>query len=123
MSALDNQVGGSHYLSNYQPIQYASDSKYNAIQLNVLKYVTRYKKKNGLEDLKKAIQYCELAKVCPFPKTSEWHDDKANRYLLDNDMRKPIGMYFLWQLDMCHWNVVKKCIQELIDLEYEETKE
>lgn len=120
MSALDNQVGGSHYMSDYQPIQYASDCKYNAIQLNVLKYATRHKKKNGLEDLKKAIQYCELADVCPFPDTSEWDGDRATRYVHANEMKEPIGLYFLWQLDSCNWEVVKRCLLKLIVEEYGE---
>jgi hypothetical protein len=29
-------------------------------QGNVIKYVVRYKDKNGIEDLKKIIHYCEL---------------------------------------------------------------
>jgi len=32
----------------------------NFFQGNVIKYVCRYKDKNGIEDLKKIIHYCEL---------------------------------------------------------------
>ena len=36
------------------------DNDLNFFQGNVIKYVVRYKKKNGIEDLKKIIHYCEL---------------------------------------------------------------
>lgn len=121
MSALEKQVGGKHYESEYQPIQFMADFQLNYIQGNVLKYVTRYKKKNGREDLEKAIHYCELGKLFKFPKTSIWDGDKdgkVNRYILVNGMSKPIGMYFIWQLCMNHLDVCKKQIQELIEEEY-----
>ena len=43
-----------------QPMEYALANKLNYAQANVLKYVTRYKDKNGIEDLKKAIHCIEL---------------------------------------------------------------
>ena len=53
--ALDKQIGGSHY-KNYavQPVEYAMLNNLNYCQANAIKYTTRYKDKNGLEDLLKA---------------------------------------------------------------------
>lgn len=56
-----NQVGGCHYKCKYQVIDYVMKHSLNFIQGNVLKYVTRFRKKNGAEDLKKAIHYCKLS--------------------------------------------------------------
>lgn len=55
------QVGGSHYKNKkIQPIDYIMDNELGFCEGNVVKYITRYKDKNGLEDLKKAKQYIEF---------------------------------------------------------------
>lgn len=60
-SAFDKQEGGNHYKSmKIQPMEYALANNLNLAQGNVVKYVSRYKNKNGIEDLKKAIHCIEL---------------------------------------------------------------
>ena len=57
----DRQVGGSHYKHfTIQPFEFISANDLSYFQGNVIKYVCRYNKKNGIEDLKKIIHYCEL---------------------------------------------------------------
>lgn len=59
--ALAVQVGGGHYKDlKIQPIEYAMANNLNFCQGNVVKYITRYKAKNGLEDLKKVKHYVDL---------------------------------------------------------------
>jgi hypothetical protein len=59
--ALETQIGGNHYNSmKIQPIEYTMANEMNPLQHTVIKYVSRYKKKNGIEDLKKAIHSLEL---------------------------------------------------------------
>jgi hypothetical protein len=54
-SALDTQVGGDHYSKlAIQPMQYSMANKLDACQHTIIKYVTRFRDKNGIEDLKKA---------------------------------------------------------------------
>lgn len=49
------QVGGNHYSKmKIQPMKYSMENGLNACQHTIIKYVSRYKDKNGLEDLKKA---------------------------------------------------------------------
>jgi hypothetical protein len=61
MSALDTQVGGSHYKDfKIQPIEFTHQNNLNFCQGNVIKYITRYKFKNGIEDLKKIKHYVDL---------------------------------------------------------------
>lgn len=58
---LNQQVGGSHYKDFViQPVEFTHKNKLNFCQGNVIKYISRYKNKNGLEDLKKVIHYVEL---------------------------------------------------------------
>ena len=60
-SALNRQVQGNHYKSfKIQPFEFISANDLSFFQGNVIKYVCRYNKKNGIEDLKKIIHYCEL---------------------------------------------------------------
>ena len=59
--ALREQVGGDHYSKlAIQPVEYINANKLTYLQGNVIKYVTRYKDKNGVEDLQKAKHYIDL---------------------------------------------------------------
>lgn len=58
---LNSQVGGSHYKKyKIQPIEFAMANKLNYCQANAIKYITRYRDKNGVEDLRKAIHNIEI---------------------------------------------------------------
>jgi hypothetical protein len=57
------QVGGSHYKDmKITPREYAIANGLGIDEFNVIKYVSRHKRKNGLEDINKAIHYLELLK-------------------------------------------------------------
>lgn len=51
----------SHYnQGGIQPIEYIKANNMNFIEGNIIKYTSRYKYKNGLEDLKKARFYLDM---------------------------------------------------------------
>lgn len=55
------QIGGTHYSNkSIQPIEYIVANELNFCEGNIIKYVTRYKDKNGIEDLLKAKHYLEM---------------------------------------------------------------
>ena len=59
--ALDKQVGGNHYKDlKIQPVEYILENGLGFLEGNVVKYITRHKAKNGIEDVKKAKHYCEM---------------------------------------------------------------
>jgi hypothetical protein len=61
MSALDTQVQGDHYKKQkIQPVEYIYANGIGYFEGNVIKYVTRWRDKNGLADLEKAKHYIEL---------------------------------------------------------------
>jgi hypothetical protein len=63
MSALNNQEGGNHYKDMLiQPVEFIVKNNISFLEANVIKYVCRHRSKNGLEDLKKAEHYIQLAK-------------------------------------------------------------
>lgn len=57
----DKQEGGDHYKNTIglQLWDFIDDNNIPFLEANVLKYVIRYKHKNGLQDLKKAAHYLE----------------------------------------------------------------
>ena len=60
-SALSTQVGGDHYAKlAIQPIEYCHRNKLGPCESFVVKYVTRWRDKGGLEDLKKARHIIDL---------------------------------------------------------------
>ena len=57
----DSQVGGSHYKDMLiQPLEYIIANKLSFCEGNVVKYVSRWKNKNGIEDLRKARHYLDM---------------------------------------------------------------
>ena len=61
MSALTQQVAGSHYKElPIQPVEYIHANGLGYFEGNVVKYVTRWKSKGGIADLEKAKHYIEL---------------------------------------------------------------
>ena len=61
MSALDTQVSGDHYKDMpIQPVEYIHANAMGYLEGNVVKYVSRWRKKNGLADLEKAKHYIDL---------------------------------------------------------------
>jgi len=54
------QIGGDHYMLPIQPIEYIVENDIPYREANVIKYVTRHAKKNGRQDIEKAIHYLEM---------------------------------------------------------------
>lgn len=56
------QEGGGHYKNRgIQPLEYTMKNNLSFCEGNVVKYISRYKSKNGIEDLAKVIHYALLA--------------------------------------------------------------
>jgi len=61
MKASQTQEAGSHY-KDYaiQPAEFLQKNKIPYCEANVIKYVLRWRAKNGIEDLRKAQHYIKL---------------------------------------------------------------
>lgn len=58
---LNKQVGGAHYKDfAIQPVEFITKNNLGFIQGNIIKYICRYKHKNGKEDLEKIKHYVDL---------------------------------------------------------------
>ena len=61
LNALEKQTGGNHYKDMaIQPAEYAEKNGLSLLEGNIVKYVSRWKKKGGLTDLQKIIHCAEL---------------------------------------------------------------
>lgn len=61
LNPLDKQVAGNHYKDlKIQPVEYIHANNIGYFEGNVIKYVSRWRAKNGLADLEKAKHYIEL---------------------------------------------------------------
>lgn len=60
-SALDTQVGGEHYKGRaIQPVEYISANNLNFLEGCIVKRITRWREKNGFEDLQKIKHEVDL---------------------------------------------------------------
>ena len=58
---LSRQVGGDHYKSmTIQPIEYCHANGLGFAEGCIIKYVSRWREKGGVEDLKKARHFLDL---------------------------------------------------------------
>lgn len=59
--ALDVQVGGGHYKDmKIQPAEYNHHNGIPFIEGCIIKYLSRWRVKNGIEDLKKAQHFLQM---------------------------------------------------------------
>ena len=62
MNAMQHQEGGDHYKTlPIQPVEYIHKNGLGFIEGCVVKYVTRWRSRGGIEDLKKARWYLDRA--------------------------------------------------------------
>lgn len=60
-SALETQVGGNHYKDlKIQPIEFIYANNIPFCEANAIKYLCRWRNKNGKQDLLKARHYIDL---------------------------------------------------------------
>ena len=76
MKANEHQIGGNHYASNdIQPWDYIIANNLGYLEGNIIKYTTRWRRKGGIDDLRKVIHYAEkLIEVEEIKKLREDHD-------------------------------------------------
>lgn len=59
--ALDRQVGGAHYKNRpIQPVEYSFVNKLNGLEASIVKRITRWRDKDGFQDLEKIKHEVDL---------------------------------------------------------------
>ena len=103
MSGYKTQVGGNHYTKlKIQPMQYSMENGLNPLQHTIIKYVTRFRDKGGIDDLHKAKHCLDLlieheqysAKTANWPESAELHIDvigqNGEHYEQAKDVTEPL---------------------------------
>lgn len=90
-SSLAIQIGGDHYKGvEIQPVEFSEINQLSFCEGNIVKYLIRYPKKNGVEDLNKARHYIQLLE--DLTAKSKWGDGAGPRY-----GTLPIPLEKLWE--------------------------
>ena len=84
MSALDTQIGGDHYKDMpIQPMEFSMANGLDACQHTIIKYVTRFREKGGVQDLEKAKHVIDM--LIEFEKEPAGdkisHDEALNQFI------------------------------------------
>ena len=71
---MTQQIGGDHYAKmTIQPVEFILKNNIGFAEGNVIKYVSRWREKGGVEDLKKARHYLDmLIESQPEPVKQRW---------------------------------------------------
>lgn len=109
----------NHYQGAIQPIDYIFSNSLDAISANILKYVARYKHKNGLEDLKKAKWYLQWLKdfyingkkvetvsVQDLANSSDYSSEQCNVFFCIDTFSRPMP-------DFCRHTLAEGCIESI----------
>ena len=60
MSANGDQIGGTHYKKHaIQPWDYIIANNLGYLEGNIVKYISRWQDKGGVEDIRKVIHYAQ----------------------------------------------------------------
>lgn len=119
-NALETQIGGTHYKAlPYQPIEFIGLLKMDYFQGCIVKYISR-DKNDKIEDLKKAIHYCELAKELGIGKKyidsnhSKSLQYEIKRYIVMNKLPE-ICSSIIFQVLRNQYNIAIDLINRLIN--------
>ena len=122
MKAIEGQVGGSHYKDMvFQPVELIAALRCSFIQGCIIKYISRYKNKNGAQDIKKCIHYAQLAIELNDKRRC---NDKIlsmniNKYILKNKLTILQRKIITQAVYNNYIHVIQYC-KELLQLEYQE---
>ena len=129
MSALNKQVGGDHYKRMaMQPMVFAVKYDLNAIDTKILKYASRHKFKNGVEDIDKVSHTCELAyelefKELEFIGTRNYYpiDEYIKINKIDGLERQILEELLLYRMhgDSHSLVLIKVCCNQIKEQQYE----
>lgn len=104
----------------YQPIKFIIDVRADFIQGNIIKYVTRYRYKGGIEDLRKAIHYCDIAEELNVksksPVTISKLQTLCRRYVKNNELTD-LQYYAIQFCCSGNYKWVKRNLKEIIKKE------
>lgn len=83
--ANNKQIAGDHYKSKSQHWDWVVELGLDYLPAQITKYVTRWRKKNGVEDLEKALHYTEKMLEIETKKLKE-KSHKTTVFCIENNL-------------------------------------
>lgn len=121
MTATSYQIAGSHYLNlGIQPLEFAMKNRWDSGAFSVLKYLTRHRAKNGVEDLRKARHFVELRQTFIEHTSFRLFDIPMTKYIHANGIgdtsvdATALMTLEAWVQGRVGWRAVTKLIDRLI---------
>ena len=100
---LTVQVGGQHYKTlAMQPVVFATANRYDPCAFSILKYVTRWRSKNGVQDLEKALHFAQLRQTPDIEEgldPTNWKHSQTihvSRYISANNIPDAEAAILVW---------------------------
>lgn len=109
------QIGGKHYKTAIEHWDFVMHNGLNYLEGNATKYITRARKKNGLEDLRKGLHYVDKLVVLFDPWSAFW----ARWFRLRSSVIIPGSVRFrnlITVEDFARANDLTPAEEELVDL-------
>lgn len=77
----NNQVGGDHYKKcQIEPVEYIHANGLDFNEGSIVKYISRHRRKNGAEDIKKIKDFCDIILELDYGiKRQKLHESKDDR--------------------------------------------
>ena len=113
MSANEKQVAGSHYRSSIQHWDYVVANDLDYFQAHITKYVTRWKNKNGFQDLEKAKHFLEKYMELHTVKSEIGVPDHLKEFV-PTDRQKEVAAKFE-DLREKHANAISPMMQRILE--------
>mgnify|MGYP001068898275 CR=1 FL=1 len=121
----NNQVGGTHYSDlTIEPIQFIEANGLGYCEGNIIKYISRWKNKNGVEDIRKAAWYVNRLLQVELASQEAAQETISTRYMEDLEKAhanraEQLKMLEGWDLQWFGWDEMsehrKQCVTAIAE--------
>lgn len=125
-TASERQIGGSHYKAGFQHWDYVHWTQLPYLPAQASKYLTRWKKKNGLQDLEKALHFMDKF-IEEQKDRHEGHIRFTKNFISANNVGKEeaacvrlIAQYHMGELQLL--DMARSCIVRIIEARKKEVE-
>jgi hypothetical protein len=109
MKANDIQIGGDHYKGSYQHWDFVDDTGIGYLLGCATKYISRWRNKNGIQDLEKAAHYItKYQEKYRYRNTDFQHWDRFIKPMCEEDSEIMLAIF------KGHYDQARVLIRELI---------
>ena len=114
MEPNDMQIGGTHYRIKYQHWDYVCDVRMPYVLACATKYVSRWRDKNGVQDLRKAIHYLAKAEERGvYMPVNKWYEFLT--FNTTEDRTRQFTFFFSGQLAQEEMRIINSIVEGRYD--------